>query len=85
MNYKCNRIMYLAMFIKRDSFSENEDSVVEFGKLRCCSYFSYEMYCNISTHENTFDDFFPLKICLCLSENSKTGFIRRYRGIFSFL
>ena len=65
MNYKCNRIMYLAMFIKRDSFSENEDSIVEFGKLRCCSYFSYEMYCNISTHENTFDDFFPLKI-FCL-------------------
>ena len=51
--------MYLAMFIKRDSFSENEDSVVEFGKLRCCSYCSFEMYCNISTHENTFDDFFP--------------------------
>ena len=25
-----------------------------------------------------------LKICLCLSENSKTDFIQRYRGTFSF-
>ena len=25
---------------------------------QCCSYSSYEKYCNISTHENTFDDLF---------------------------
>ena len=44
-------------------------------------------------HETIFDEFFsemimiekkPLKICLCLLENSKTRLMKRYHGTFLF-